>query len=86
VNCNGVWVRIIDRNVLEPVKVGVYMLSTAKKLFADSVKWRRSINRLAGTPKLAEAIDAGVPPEEIVQMWKDDVDKFKKIRAKHLLY
>ena len=86
VNCNGVWVMITDRNVLEPVKVGVYMLSTAKKLFADSVKWRRSINRLAGTPKLAAAIDAGVPPEKIVEMWKGDVEKFKKIRAKHLLY
>jgi uncharacterized protein YbbC (DUF1343 family) len=86
VNCNGVWVRITDRNVLEPVKVGVYMLATAKQLFADSVKWRRSINRLAGTPKMAAAIDAGVPPEKIVEMWKTDVDKFKKIRAKHLLY
>jgi uncharacterized protein YbbC (DUF1343 family) len=86
VNCNGVWVRITDRNELEPVKVGVYMLATAKKLFADSVKWRRSINRLAGTPKMAAAIDAGVPPEKIVEMWKDDVEKFKKIRAKHLLY
>jgi uncharacterized protein YbbC (DUF1343 family) len=86
VNCNGVWVMITDRNVLEPVKVGVYMLATAKKLFADSVKWRRSINRLAGTPKMAAAIDAGVPPEKIVGMWKDDVEKFKKIRAKHLLY
>ncbi len=86
VSCKGVWVRIIDRNVLEPVKVGVYMLATAKELFADSVKWRRSINRLAGTPKLAAAIDAGVPPERIVEMWRDDVEKFKKIRAKHLLY
>lgn len=86
VNCNGVRVVITDRNKLEPVKVGVYMLSTAKKLFADSVKWRRSINRLAGTPKMAAAIDAGVPPEKIVGMWKDDVEKFKKIRAKHLLY
>ena len=86
VTCNGVWVMITDRNELEPVKVGVYMLATAKKLFADSVKWRRSINRLAGTPKMAAAIDAGVPPEKIVEMWKDDVEKFKKIRAKHLLY
>jgi uncharacterized protein YbbC (DUF1343 family) len=86
VHCNGVWVMITDREKLEPVKVGVYMLATAKKLFADSLKWRRSINRLAGTPKMAAAIDAGVPPEKIVEMWKADVDSFKKIRAKYLLY
>jgi uncharacterized protein YbbC (DUF1343 family) len=86
VHCGGVWVRITDRDKLEPVKVGVYMLATAKQLYPDSLKWRRSINRLAGTPKLAQAIDAGVPPEKIVEMWKDDLAKFKKIRLKHLLY
>jgi len=86
VHCNGVWVRITDRDKLEPVKVGVYMIATAKKLFPDSLKFRRSFNRLAGTPKLAEAIDAGVAPEKIVAMWKNDVGQFEKIRAKHLLY
>jgi uncharacterized protein YbbC (DUF1343 family) len=63
------------------------MLASVKQLFGDRVKWRQSrINRLSGTPKLTEAIDAGVPPEKIVLMWKDDVDKFKRVRAKHLLY
>ena len=62
------------------------MLAIAKQLYPDSLKWRRSINRLAGTPKLAQAIDAGMPPEKIVEMWKDDLAKFKKIRSKHLLY
>jgi uncharacterized protein YbbC (DUF1343 family) len=86
VKCNGIFVRIVNRDELEPVKVGVYILSTARQLFADSLKWRRSIDRLAGTPKLREAIDAGVAPEKIVQMWQSDVEKFEKIRAKYLLY
>ncbi len=85
--CGGIFVNVTDRNAYEPVKVGVYVLSTAKKLFADSLKWReRSIDRLSGTPKLRTSIDAGVPPERIVSMWKEDVEKFKKVRAKHLLY
>ncbi len=85
-NCGGVFAKITDRNNLEPVKVAVYMIATAKKLFADSLKWRRSINRLAGTPRFAEAIDKEVPPEEIVKMWKGDVERFSKIREKYLLY
>ena len=86
VKCGGVIPIITDRNSLEPVKVGVYMIATAKKLFADSLKWRRSINRLSGTPKFAEAIDKGVAPDKIVEMWKGDVEKFRKIRQKYLLY
>ncbi|MBF8296266.1 MAG: hypothetical protein HW389_2811 [Bacteroidetes bacterium] len=85
--CGGVLIKVTDREVYEPVKVGVYMLASVKELFGDKVRWRQSkINRLSGTPKLTEAIDAGVPPEKIVPMWKDDVDKFKKVRSKHLLY
>jgi uncharacterized protein YbbC (DUF1343 family) len=86
VHCGGIIAKITDRNSLEPVKVAVYMLTTARELFGDSLKWRRSINRLSGTPKFAEAVDQGVTPEKIVQMWKMDVDQFTKIRNKYLLY
>ncbi len=87
VRCAGVLIKITNRESFEPVKVGVYMLASAKKLFADSLKWRaRSVDQRAGTPRLRMAIDAGIPPEKIVQMWKEDVDKFKVVRQRHLLY
>lgn len=87
VKCGGILVNVTDREAFEPVRTGVFILSSAKKLFPDSLKWReRSIDRLAGTPRLRNAIDAGMPPEKIVQMWKEDVDKFKVVRQKHLLY
>jgi uncharacterized protein YbbC (DUF1343 family) len=85
--CGGVLVKMTDREVLEPVKVGVAMLVAAKKLYPDSLRWReRSIDRLSGTPKLRMAIDSGASTEQIVEMWKGDVEKFKEVRAKHLLY
>jgi uncharacterized protein YbbC (DUF1343 family) len=86
VECRGVLIKITDRNALEPVKTVVSMLTAARKLFPDSLKWRRSINRLAGTTRLCEAIDSGAPPEKIVQMWKGDVERFRMIRSKYLLY
>jgi uncharacterized protein YbbC (DUF1343 family) len=87
VKCGGVLVKVTDREVYEPVKVGVYMLSSVRKLFGKDVKWLQArINRLSGTPKLSQAVDAGQAPENIVQLWKDDVAKFKSIRAKYLLY
>lgn len=40
----------------------------------------------AGTQKLQQQIEAGLSEEEIKKSWKSDLDKFKKIRAKYLLY
>jgi uncharacterized protein YbbC (DUF1343 family) len=85
--CSGIFVNVTDRDIYEPVKTGVYILSTAKRLFADSLMWRgRYIDLLAGTTKLRTAIDAGVPPAKIVGMWKEEVVKFDQIRKKYLLY
>lgn len=84
--CGGVLAKVTDREVLEPVKVAVAMLVTAKKLYPDSLKWRGAVDRLSGTTKFKQAIDAGASVEKIVGMWKSDVEKFKKVRAKHLLY
>jgi len=83
----GVFIKVTDRDSFEPVKSAVCMLASAKKLFPDSLKWReRSIDRLSGTAKFRKAIDAGVAPEKIVEMWKGDVEKYQKVRAKYLLY
>jgi uncharacterized protein YbbC (DUF1343 family) len=85
--CGGVFVRVTDREVYEPVKVAVYMLASVKKLYGDKVKWSQSrINRLSGTPKLSQAIDNGVPPGEIVLLWNNDVEKFQTVRKKYLMY
>jgi uncharacterized protein YbbC (DUF1343 family) len=83
----GVFIKVTDRDTFEPVKTAVYMLAAAKQLFADSLKWReRSIDRLSGTPKFRKAIDAGMAPGKIVEMWEESLEQFKAIREMHLLY
>src|SRR3990172_6158800 len=37
--CGGVLVKVTDRDVLEPVRVSVAMLVTARKLYPDSFQW-----------------------------------------------
>lgn len=43
-------------------------------------------DKLAGTPKLREQIQAAVPEAEIRRSWQDGLMKFKSIRKKYLLY
>ena len=40
----------------------------------------------AGTKKLQEQIEAGLSEEEIKATWVVDLEKFKKVRAKYLMY
>ena len=40
----------------------------------------------AGTEKLQKQIEAGLTPEEISASWQPDIEKFKIIREKYLLY
>lgn len=41
---------------------------------------------LAGTEKLQKQIESGMSAEEIRATWQPDLNKFKKMRAKYLLY
>jgi len=46
----------------------------------------RFIDRLAGSDKLRKQIGSGMSAENIRKSWKKDLEKFKKIRSKYLLY
>jgi len=40
----------------------------------------------AGTPLLQQQIEAGMTQGEIKALWQDDLEAFKKIRGKYLIY
>lgn len=42
--------------------------------------------KLAGTKKLQEQIEAGTSEKNIRESWKKDLDKFKEMRKKYLIY
>ncbi|MGB5272630.1 MAG: DUF1343 domain-containing protein [Flavobacteriaceae bacterium] len=52
-----------------------------KKVFNES-----GFTKHAGTAKLQQQIEAGLSEAEIKFTWQDDLERFKKIRAKYLLY
>ncbi|MCI0708147.1 MAG: DUF1343 domain-containing protein [Ignavibacteriae bacterium] len=85
--CGGVYVRVTDRNSYEPVKTAVYVLSTIKAMYPKQFEWRtRSIALLAGTHRLREAIDSGVAPDKICEMWEREVQEFKRMKEKCVIY
>ena len=68
--------------------VSLKWLITAYQQCEDKSKFFKTsgFTKHAGTAALQSAIEAGLEEKEIRNSWKSDLDRFKKIRAKYLLY
>jgi len=85
--CNDVYIKVTDRNIFKPVESALYLLWEIKKNSPENFKWReKTFDRLCGTPKVRLMLDEGKSPGEIISSWKEDLNIFKKIRSKYLLY
>lgn len=83
--CGGVFVRVTDRDVFEPVRTGMHMMQTVKRLYPDQVKITDYAGKLMATPDLAERI-VKEDAEEIIASWKPLLEEYRKLREKYLLY
>jgi uncharacterized protein YbbC (DUF1343 family) len=85
--CNDVYIKVTDRNSFKPLESALYLLWEIKKNNPENFKWReKAFDRLCGTPEVRLMLDKGKTPEEIISSWQKDLDNFKKIRSKYLLY
>jgi uncharacterized protein YbbC (DUF1343 family) len=85
--CNGIFVIVTDRTAFEPVKVGLELLWAIKTTHPDKMQWRLpTFDRLSGTPSVRTMLDGGKSPDEIFTSWKPDLERFKNVRARYLLY
>lgn len=65
----------------------VWLLDAYKNAVDKSLVFNTSgFTKHAGTEKLQEQIEAGLSEQEIKATWQVDITKFKKIRAKYLMY
>ncbi|MBK6505334.1 MAG: DUF1343 domain-containing protein [Ignavibacteria bacterium] len=85
--CSGVYMKITDRKVAEPYKVAVAILVLLNKRFSQfQINSNNFIDKLAGTDKLRNMIISGRSYEDIISSYQNDLNDFKKIRKKYLLY
>jgi uncharacterized protein YbbC (DUF1343 family) len=90
---HGVQIYVIDPVRYEPVRVGVTILATARRLGAGRFAWRPAvgtaphwIDRLAGSDQLRLAIDAGQDVGAIVAGWQTRLAAFREQRRAYLRY
>lgn len=84
---HGLKIRVTDRKAFEPVKFGIKLIYAIHKLYPDNFKFSDArFDRLSGDKSIRENILAGKTADEIISGWQNELNKFKSLRKKHLLY
>ncbi|MGH1364372.1 MAG: exo-beta-N-acetylmuramidase NamZ family protein [Calditrichia bacterium] len=86
-NCNGVQIKITDRDRFESYFTGIAIVHTLHTLYADSITWHeRHFDRLCGTDEIRRAILANRPLSELRTISEKGLSRFKRERENFLLY
>src|SRR5262249_54848785 len=83
--CHGVQIIVDDWSRFEPLRTGLTVALALRELFPDGWNPER-YDRLLGHKATWEAVKAGKPWAEIEAGWRADLEAFRALRKKYLLY
>jgi uncharacterized protein YbbC (DUF1343 family)/CubicO group peptidase (beta-lactamase class C family) len=83
--CGGVNLMITDRRTFEPVLTGAEIAAQLLRLFQKEFAGEK-FNRLLVNQKVFEAFRLGADGRAMRQLWEADLNAFRVIRQKYLLY
>ncbi|MER6471854.1 exo-beta-N-acetylmuramidase NamZ family protein [Streptomyces collinus] len=83
----GVQIHVHDRAAYDPVRTGIALLVTARKVW-DGFAWRADdwIDKLTGSSRVRTMIDAGAGVDEVTGAWQTELAAFRRVREGYLLY
>ncbi len=91
--CRGVQVHVVDRARIRPIETGLHLLSAAREVAPDDFAWRPAIDDrrlhfdlLIGNAWVREALDEGVPVADIVARWQPDLERWRELQRRYVLY
>ena len=83
--CHGVNIIVTDRARFQSLSTGIQLMCSLKALHSD--QWdRKNLNRLLGSRKTVEAIEAGRSVNEIESLWAEELAQFLNRRRGFLRY
>ena len=83
----GVQIHVHDRDAYDPVRAGIALLVTAKKVWSGFA-WRPDnwIDKLTGSTLVRTMIDAGADTDEVAAGWERELAAFRRVRGEYLVY
>jgi uncharacterized protein YbbC (DUF1343 family)/CubicO group peptidase (beta-lactamase class C family) len=83
--CHGVQIFLLDRDALDSPEMGVEIAAALYKLFPKDFQIDKTLP-LVGARWVLDAIKAGKEPRRIAYRWQEPLARFRKLRARYLLY
>jgi uncharacterized protein YbbC (DUF1343 family)/CubicO group peptidase (beta-lactamase class C family) len=83
--CQGVRLKLTDRNALDGPALGVELAAALYRLYPGEFQIDRILGML-GSREVLGALKRGVDPREIKRRWEQDLERFRRQRARYLLY
>jgi len=83
--CHGVKITVTDRNAVQPVRAGTYMIWHLHKLFGQKFQLAK-VDVLLKNKAALEALKTADDPEQVIAGWQPPLGEFKATREKYLIY
>ncbi|MCR4403118.1 MAG: DUF1343 domain-containing protein [Firmicutes bacterium] len=89
VPCGGVEIVVTDREAFRPVGTGLHLVAAILDMGRGRAVWAHGgshFDRLMGTDEVRTMLQQGVNARDIVASWEEDLEAFREMRERHLLY
>ena len=83
--CQGVTISVTKRDQLQSMRMGIELADVLYRMYPQKFQLEKIIE-LLGSQSTIDRLKRGDPPAEIVSGWSADLDKFRAMREKYLLY
>ncbi|MFZ3576849.1 exo-beta-N-acetylmuramidase NamZ family protein [Virgibacillus sp. DJP39] len=90
---HGIQIHVTDKNAYLPIETGLHIVKAIHDLYPEDFAFRPEnssgisfFDNLIGNSWVREAIKNGESVESMKVQWQKDLNKFKEIREKYLLY
>jgi uncharacterized protein YbbC (DUF1343 family) len=81
--CEGVDIQLVNREVIDPVLIGMELLAASMKFHPGKVE---PTMHLLGSDEVLAKLQSGKSGRQILEEARPQLEQFKKLRAKYLMY
>jgi uncharacterized protein YbbC (DUF1343 family) len=87
IKCNGIYISVQKSEVIKPFEFGLHLIHILHKLYPNNFAFKeKSFDLLAGDRFIRSQLLKGISPSEIISGYQSELNTFKLIRQKYLLY
>ncbi|HXW61854.1 MAG TPA: DUF1343 domain-containing protein [Candidatus Acidoferrales bacterium] len=84
-SCSGIKILLTNRDAFRSLRLGLEIADALNRMYPEQFQLQKVIT-LLGSQSTIDRLARGDPPTKIIAGWSADLDKFRQMRGKYLLY